>query len=365
MNRGINVLVSFSVVAGVTACCCPCGMNRMPNFRGPRIVVPPPAIEVQPPPAIDFQPPPIPGDGLPKDGFAPKDLIRKDGAPPPVVDPNEAFIKNRKGSLKRDEGQPGRPIVEVNLRFTNTGDADLKGLATLVKLRKLDLSQNGGLTGAGFRDLKALQDLEELDVNFCPISDDGMKSIAGLRKLKKLSISGAKITDAGMREIAKLDNLQELSASGMLLNGPDRNEPRDAAIKELGRLSQLRKLDLSNTQTADESAGAFAGLPQLKVLHVFGTRITDNGLTELARLKKLEELKIGYSISDVGVSALAGNTSLQVLSVWNSSRVTDKSVPSLSTLKSLRELDIGSTGISIKGRGELAKALPRCKIKKK
>jgi hypothetical protein len=54
-----------------------------------------------------------------------------------------------------------------------------------------------------------------------------------------------------------------------------------------------------------------------------------------------------------------------VLSVWNSSRVTDKSVPSLSTLKSLRELDIGSTGISIKGRGELAKALPRCKIKKK
>lgn len=356
MDRIVNVLVSFSVIAGVTACCCPCGLNRMPNFQPPRVIVqPPPVIEIQPPPIIEVKPPPpIKLDGAPKDGN-----------PPPADQKIEDFIRSRKGGMKRDIGLPGMPIAEVAMRFTNTSDDDLKNLAPLTKLRKLDLSQNGGLTGTGLRDLKGLQDLEELELSICPINDEGMKAVAAFRKLKKLTISGAKITDAGMREIAKLDNLEELSASGMLLNGPGQNEPKDAAIRELGRLQQLRKLDLSNTQTGDESASAFTNLNQLKILYVYGTKITDKGLTDLSRLKQLEELKIGSQVSDVGVNALAGNTNLQVLSVWNNSGVTDASVKSLSTLKGLRELDIGLTRISIKGRAELTKALPGCKIKKK
>ena len=145
--------------------------------------------------------------------------------------------------------------------------------------------------------------------------------------------------------------------SGMLLS--------DAAIKQLGRLKQLRKLDLSNTQTADDTARELAGLTQLKVLHVYGTRITDVGMGELAKLRQLEELKIGYSITDAGVNALTGNDQLQVLSVWNSSGVGDGCVKALTSLTGLKQLDIGRTKISLKSRSEIRKALPGCKIQAK
>lgn len=120
---------------------------------------------------------------------------------------------------------------------------------------------------------------------------------------------------------------------------------------------------MSNTQTGDESARAFAGLTQLKVLQAHGTRITDAGMMELAKLKQLEELRIGYDISDLGVNALAGPSELKVLSLFNSTRVTDGSIKTLSSLTSLRELDLNRTKISVKGKSEIRKSLPGCKVK--
>jgi Leucine-rich repeat (LRR) protein len=254
-------------------------------------------------------------------------------------------------------------VVEVTLNFTKATDGDLKNLTPFTRLRKLVLTQDQNINGAGLKDLAGLQSLEHLDASSSPISDEGARNIAAFRKLKVLNVMGAKLTDAGIRDIATLDQLQELTASGMLLNGPAKDEPRDIALKDLGKLKQLRKLDLSNTQTGDESARAFAGLSQLRVLQVFGTRITDTGLMELARLKQLEELRVGYDISDQGVNTLGGLTELKVLGLFNNTRVTDGSIKSLTTLTSLRELDLNRTKISLKGKSEIRKSIPGIKVK--
>jgi hypothetical protein len=88
-------------------------------------------------------------------------------------------------------------------------------------------------------------------------------------------------------------------------------------------------------------------------------------MAELAKLKQLEELRIGYGIGDAGVKALSGNTELKVLSVWNCTNVSDASVKALTSLTGLRELDVGITRISGNGLREIRKALPQCKVTNK
>ena len=360
MMRFVTLSTLVVAVCAVQTGCCRC----CPLFMGgrPIVVQAPPVVVQQPPPPVVPVNPPKDNAG-PKDNFGPKD--KKENAPP-LGDPMDiaiAAIQQRGGQVKRDEAQPGRPVESVRLTFTNLTDLELKLIAPFTKLRRLEIGQNAALTGTGLKELAALKDLEYLDVSGSGINDDGAGPIAAFRNLKTLNLNNTKIGDRGFRDIATLDQLQELTASGLLLNGLKKDEPRDTTIKELGRLKQLRKLDLSNTNTADESARAIAGLNELKVLHAYGTKITDAGIMELAKLKQLEELRIGYAITDNGVNALAGNMRLKTLSLQNNSGITDASVKALSGLTSLRDLELVRTKISPKGRVELRKALQGCKIR--
>jgi Leucine-rich repeat (LRR) protein len=210
-----------------------------------------------------------------------------------------------------------------------------------------------------------LPELEYLNANSTSLGDEGMKYVADLKHLKFLNVSNTKITDSGMRELARLGQFQELVAGGLLLNGPNNNEPSDAAVRELGKLKQLRTLDLNNTNFGVDSARAFVGLDQLKTLRVYGTHVTDAGMVELAKLKQLEELAVGYRVGDKGLTALSANTRLTSLSLWNCGSVSDGSVKALTTMTGLRQLEVGLTRITASGLDEIRKALPECKVTKK
>ena len=200
MKRLITMLASFAIVIGLGACCCPCGpMLGGGNNRPPNQIV--------------FNPPPIvvnPGDGNVK---------------PSKKEPAVVAVEARGGMVLRENNV----VVEVNLNSTNTTDADLKSLATFTQLRKLQLPQNNTLTGVGFRDLRALQRLEELDVSGCPINDEGMRHIAALRQLKILNIASTKITDIGMKE-ADLDKACDIAMSNQY---PNPRPLERAALRQL------------------------------------------------------------------------------------------------------------------------------------
>ena len=49
-------------------------------------------------------------------------------------------IQRRGGKIVRDADSPSQPVVSVDLDFTETGDVDLKNLATFKNLRKLYLN---------------------------------------------------------------------------------------------------------------------------------------------------------------------------------------------------------------------------------
>ena len=79
-------------------------------------------------------------------------------------------------------------------------------------------------------------------------------------------------------------------------------------------------------------------------------------MSDIAKLKKLQELRIGSGLTDVGVSALAGHNQLQFLGLFNNTRVTNASIQTVTTLTALRELEL--TGANLKLKSQFLKALP-------
>lgn len=339
MLKIANALLSFSVLAGVMACCCPCGVPVAPPVRPPVNPIP--------------QPNPNPRDLVMKDFNPPKDIRDfnpKDNNPPIGQDPNEEKIKKMNGTVVRDNAQLDRPVTEVRFNFpAQWNDGNLKDVAAFPRLRKLELGQNQAANGSGLKDLANLQELEYLDASGMRISNEGVSAVSNLRNLKTLKLVLANVAGERLKDLAKLNRLEDLTAT---------NAKDDKSIKELAKLSNLRRLQIDNSEFGDESAKAFAALQQLKVLDAYGTRVTDVGMTELAKLPQLEELRLqGARIGDPGVNALKDNKSLKVLNIFNTS-VSDAAVPALLTLTGLRELEIGGplNRIGPQGRTQLAKA---------
>src|SRR4051812_42555276 len=80
------------------------------------------------------------------------------------------------GKIIRDDKQPGKPVVGVDLGLTLMTDAELKELKGFPKLLTLRL----GLTG---------------------LTDAGMKELKEFTNLTTLELTGTKVTDAGLKEL--------------------------------------------------------------------------------------------------------------------------------------------------------------------
>ena len=79
----------------------------------------------------------------------------------------------------------------------------------------------------------------------------------------------------------------------------------DAGLEQLGRCSQLRRLNLSRTAITDAGLAQLAGLEQLTYLNLYGTGVTDAGLARLAGLERLQKLYLWQTeVTDAGVETL-------------------------------------------------------------
>src|SRR5262249_53264009 len=160
------------------------------------------------------------------------------------------------------------PVVEVRIFNEKATDDDLKELAQFPKLRRLEFSGEK-ITGTGFSVLTELP-LEALHVMFAKgINDAGLKEIAKLKSLKVLELPQGKFTDAGVKELAALTNLEELSVSYGVNDAP--------FAQVLNGMKKLRKLDANNCTVGDESMKAASELPEIRILHLYGSRVSDAG----------------------------------------------------------------------------------------
>jgi internalin A len=134
-------------------------------------------------------------------------------------------------------------------------------------------------------------------------------------------------------------------------------------LKKLARLKGLQSLNIGGSLSlTDAGLKELAELKNLQALYLFYTRVTDAGLKELAGLKNLQALDlVSTRVTDAGLKELAELKSLQALNLGQT-QVTDAGLKDLGRLKSLQWLNLRRTKVTAAGVAALQKELPACKI---
>ena len=219
-------------------------------------------------------------------------------------------------------------LAAIGLRSTKITDAGLARLAALPKVRLLALSHTG-ITDAGFEPLKGWTRLTSLWLDGMKVSGTGLAHLKGARGLTGLFLQGCPITDEGMAQIAGFAQVAELYFEG-------RAEVTDGGLVPLAKLTKLQQLRLAG-------------------------KITDAGLVHLKGLTHLHNLWLdNLPITDGGLEQLQG-LKLGILGLSNT-RVTDAGLVHLEPLKGLESVGLAGTKVTDAGVEKLRKALPRINV---
>ena len=125
------------------------------------------------------------------------------------------------------------------------------------------------------------------------VTNEGLKELAGLRSLSSLDLRDTRVTGEGLKELAGLKNLSSLDiAEGRIV---------DATLK-------ARRGGAAACPDSGEGRGG--GRPrspaEVASLDLGDTRVTDEGLKEIAGFSNLSSLLLPHRVTDVGLKQLAG-----------------------------------------------------------
>ncbi|MEX2120536.1 MAG: hypothetical protein WD847_13160 [Pirellulales bacterium] len=180
--------------------------------------------------------------------------------------------------------------------------------------------------------------------------------LTSLPFLREFDLSGATLADRDIEFIGGLTALRQL---GLI--------DTDITDRALTRLAGLRELDVlyvaRSINTTDAGAELIAEqFPDLKVLDLSGTQISDEGMKHISKLSSLEVLSLGKTdVSSDGMTHLVDLPRLRLLRL-DRTKVDDSCVPFVQRMAHLRYLDVYETEMTGRGVDRLRKALPKCKV---
>ena len=201
--------------------------------------------------------------------------------------------------LKSPDGRP--ESAQKQPRFPGLAEKDLAAMKE-IRLGGHRASDNKHvfIPAAEFRNLLALPALEKANlVEIDGLTDEALVFVGKLANLKDLNLGDAQITNAGVKSLAGLKNLTRLQLGWT-------KDVGDAAIPALSPLSKLEFLGLGGTNVTDDGIPALASLAGLKEVHLMATAVTDQGFAALAACKSLETVQINKKnkITAQGIEAL-------------------------------------------------------------
>ena len=197
-------------------------------------------------------------------------------------------------------------------------DEEYKCLGQLSRLRTLSVS--GGPTDAGWALLSGLSELESIQTNISPATDDGIKALTSLKKLKILKFfhPGKAFTGTGLARLAELPDLESLTIAGSL-------------------------------QFADEGMAAVAKLSHLKEFRSWHAGPTVEGIKKLKDLKNLKKLTLGQRLAYTPPTTLSDETMLVLSEIPSLESIQlDEARLSLDAVKQLKKL-AGLKSLSLQG----------------
>ena len=220
----------------------------------------------------------------------------------------------------------------------NIDDEGIKVLCTLKSLEELTFWGLLNVTDEGIRMLSNMDKLRELSIWGDNIGDDSLRWISNMKSLIVLSVRcNKKITDEGIRMLSNMDNLRKLSIQT--------DDIGNDSLRWISNMKSLIALDMhvdGGEKITDEGITMIGGMDRLEeLIIIFQANITNKGLISLGKLKLLRKLEITYSnnIGDGGMIGLMKMKQLEHLVIRNY-KITDQGMWILSGLKTLRTLDL-------------------------
>jgi Leucine-rich repeat (LRR) protein len=231
----------------------------------------------------------------------------------------------------------------------------LEGLAGLVELRKLDLSQCDLITDEGLAYLHDLERIEELSLGWCrQITDRGMSILAEQpsrsKSLRVLRLARCPVSDEGLEHIGKLSSLEELDLNGCV------NITSKALGDTLAKLVHISSLDVSYCPGILRSSWQ-GKINNLRSLELCYSRVSDTHMSRLSNLPKLEELNLdSCPVGDWTVAHLADNNVIPNITTLDlaDTDLSDIGMTKISQFKHLKKLSLFYTNISDSGLRHLS-----------
>jgi RNA polymerase sigma factor (sigma-70 family) len=223
----------------------------------------------------------------------------------------------------------------VHLRVNPEGQKDLSFLKQLApgSLHWININQGKTIDDAALHNFDHLTALAILDLEQCPITDEGLKTLSNLQGLESLSIAKTSIRGTGFADFAN-KRLKSLLIS-------DNPKITLSGLQSIGKINSLEHLTVFRTPMKDAALAELTSLSQLKTLNLSqGVDVTAAGLKSIAAMKGLEQLELNYRGKDEhALSALSQLKSLKELILFNNA-VGDAVVHDIAQIKSLEELTI-------------------------
>ncbi|MEX2187079.1 MAG: hypothetical protein WD875_09810 [Pirellulales bacterium] len=247
--------------------------------------------------------------------------------------------------------------MSIDLTWSKVNGELLERLRGLVTVRELYLFgtevDDDDLSHVG-----DLPNLEAIDLGGCNVTPSGVLHLRSSRQLKHLHLSdfSSPLDEATMEQIATAwPHLQSLSLDGAQI--------ADSAFAHVGKLRQLRYLNICRTQVTDEGLKTLGTLTRLTTLHAGNTKISDLGMDAICSLSTLEKLDLNFTgITDRGLQGIDHLMKLKRI-YFVGTEVTDAGLEHLKPLDSLVYIGLSDHN-SLAAVEALKEALPLYKANK-
>ncbi len=157
------------------------------------------------------------------------------------------------------------------------------------------------LPKASSRDLlriASLDGLEVLEISQADFESEDLETLSNLTRLKRLRLEDLAATDETVEVLSEFVELEILNLPASRIG--------DAGFQSLiSKLPQLTLLRIGGTQLSDRGISSIRSLPNLRFLHLVHVPITDAGLQTFHQMHDLESLYIdGDHATDDGIQQL-------------------------------------------------------------
>ncbi|MEL6108897.1 MAG: SUMF1/EgtB/PvdO family nonheme iron enzyme [Planctomycetota bacterium] len=177
-------------------------------------------------------------------------------------------------------------LLSVQLNGCPLTDVAIERLATLRRLRDLQLHDMSNLTDDALISIGNLRQLERLDLRGTGAGDQTMAAIASLVRLTRLQLDSETLTDEGAGRVAGLVSLRDVYI------GPN-CRISDAGLSSFWRMVNLSAIQIRNDGVRGDAFRTLAELPRLRRMEIVSANLRGESLSWIAGSPSLEEISIG------------------------------------------------------------------------